>query len=209
MISSKTATTKKKDTAASQEKISKTARTTKKEASKEKASKTARTTKKAASQEKTSKTARTTKKAASQEKTSKTARTTKKAAFKEKASKTAKVFTDLDFVECVAEAMSEKKGGHILSMDLRGIPGASFDFFVVCEATSGPQVRAIADEIEDQAWLRFRMDPLHKEGYANAEWILMDFGGVVAHVFLDSVRAHYKLEELWGDSGIRHFNEED
>lgn len=109
---------------------------------------------------------------------------------------------------CIAEAMGEKKGAEILSMDLREIPGASFDFFVVCEATSGPQVRAIADEIEDQMYVKYQMDPLHKEGYANAEWVLLDFGGVVAHIFLDSVRQHYRLEELWGDSGIKRFKGE-
>ncbi len=113
--------------------------------------------------------------------------------------------TEADWVACLAQAMDEKKGADILSMDLREIPGASFDFFVVCEATSGPQVRAIADEIEDQMYVKYGMEPLHKEGYANAEWILLDFGGVVAHIFLDSVRHHYRLEELWGDSGIKRF----
>lgn len=117
-----------------------------------------------------------------------------------------KVMTDLGMVECIAEAMSEKKGANILSMDLREIPGASFDFFVVCDATSGPQVRAIADEIEEQVYRNFKQDPIHKEGYNNAEWVLLDFGGVLAHIFLDSVRQHYKLEELWGDSGMKHFN---
>ena len=116
--------------------------------------------------------------------------------------------TEADWVACIAEAMGEKKGAEILSMDLREIPGASFDFFVVCEATSGPQVRAIADEIEDQMYVKYQMDPLHKEGYANAEWVLLDFGGVVAHIFLDSVRQHYRLEELWGDSGIKRFKGE-
>lgn len=119
-----------------------------------------------------------------------------------------KAMNDLGIVECIAEAMSEKKGANILSMDLREIPGASFDFFVVCDATSGPQVRAIADEIEEQVYKNFKQDPLHKEGYNNAEWVLLDFGGVLAHIFLDSVRQHYKLEELWGDSGMKHFKEE-
>lgn len=117
--------------------------------------------------------------------------------------------TDLDLVECIAEAMSEKKGEHIVSMDLREIHGASFDFFVVCEAASGPQVRAIADEIGEQVYKRFQEDPLHLEGYANAEWVLLDFGGVVAHVFLNSVRQHYRLEELWGDSVMNRFQEEE
>ncbi len=123
------------------------------------------------------------------------------------ATKTKPLGLDLNLVECIAEAMSEKKGEHIVSMDLREVHGASFDFFVVCQATSGPQVRAIADEIGEQVYKRFKEDPLHMEGYANAEWVLLDFGGVVAHVFLDTVREHYRLEELWGDSVMKHFKE--
>lgn len=161
----------------------------------------------------------TTKKtAAKTSKTEKKTKTVKKAPAAKKVKGTAesktrkpavqKVMTDLAVVECIAEAMSEKKGANILSMDLREIPGASFDFFVVCDATSGPQVRAIADEIEEQVYKNFKQDPIHKEGYNNAEWVLLDFGGVLAHIFLDSVRQHYKLEELWGDSGMKHFNGE-
>lgn len=157
--------------------------------------------------ERVSKTVKTAKsaKATKSEKTEKPTKPTKAVAKTKKT--VVKTLTDLNLVECVAEAMSEKKGERILSMDLRDIPGSSFDFFVLCQATSAPQVRAIADAIEEQAYLKFKTDPLHKEGYANAEWVLLDFGGVVAHIFLDSVRDHYKLEELWGDSAIKHFND--
>lgn len=115
--------------------------------------------------------------------------------------------TESGWVACIAEAMDEKKGTDILSLDLRDIPGASFDFFVVCGASSGPQVRAIADEIEERMYVRCKQEPLHKEGYMNAEWILLDFGGVVAHIFLDGVRQHYRIEELWGDSGIERLSQ--
>lgn len=113
------------------------------------------------------------------------------------------------WVDCVAEAMLEKKAGHVVSMDLRQVPGASFDFYVLGEASSGPQARAIADEIERKMHECFHVWPLHVEGYANAEWVLLDFGGIVAHVFLDSVRRHYRIEELWGDALVQHYNNND
>lgn len=116
---------------------------------------------------------------------------------------------DADVIACIAHAMLEKKGERVVSMDLKEIPGASFDFFVICDGSSGPQVRAIADEIEEKVYEQFGISALHVEGYANAEWILMDFGGVLAHVFLDSVRQHYRLEELWGDASTHFYNDND
>lgn len=116
---------------------------------------------------------------------------------------------DLEKVKCVAEAMIEKKGDNVVSMDLRKSSGASFDFFVICQATSGPQVRAIADQIQENMYKAYREFPLHEEGYSNAEWVLLDYGGVVAHVFLEEVRRHYKLEELWGDARLDYYKEED
>ncbi len=112
-------------------------------------------------------------------------------------------------ISCIAHAMLEKKGIRVVSMDLREVPGASFDFFVICEGTSGPQVRAIADGIEEKVYEQFQAPALHSEGYANAEWVLIDFGGIVAHVFLDSVRQHYRLEELWGDAPVHFYNDND
>ena len=116
---------------------------------------------------------------------------------------------DEALIACITHAMMEKKGERVVSMDLREVPGAAFDFFVICEGTSGPQVRAIADEIDEMVYTRFHAGALHEEGYANAEWILLDFGGIVAHVFLDSARQHYRLEELWGDAPVHFYNNND
>lgn len=117
--------------------------------------------------------------------------------------------SDTDKIKVIAAAMLEKKAGNVISMDLRGSMGASFDHFVICDATSGPQVRAIADEIQERFFKEFKEYPLHEEGYANAEWILLDYGGVVAHIFLEEVRQHYRLEELWGDAQLNYYKEED
>lgn len=116
---------------------------------------------------------------------------------------------DTDKVRCIASAMLEKKAGNVISLDLRSSVGASFDHFIICDASSGPQVRAIADEIQERYYKEFKEYPLHEEGYSNAEWVLLDFGGVVAHIFLEDVRAHYGLEGLWGDAQLNHYKDED
>lgn len=109
--------------------------------------------------------------------------------------------------EAVA-AMQDKKAERIRSLDLRKAVGSTFDYFLIGEAQSGTQVRAIADGVADRLYGACGVDPLHKEGYANAEWILLDYGGLVVHVFQRDVRQHYKLEELWGDAHITIYEEE-
>lgn len=115
---------------------------------------------------------------------------------------------DKALAERIARCMLDKKGLNVTGLDLREVPGASFDFFVICGASSGPQARAIADEISDKVYLDFREDPLHEEGYGNGEWILLDYGNILAHVFLDSTREHFRIEELWGDAGIKVYADE-
>ena len=117
--------------------------------------------------------------------------------------------TDESVVEAMVDAMLEKKGERVVGLDLRHVQGASFDFFVVCDAFSAPQVRAIADAIEETLYVRFGLQALHVEGYSHAEWVLLDYGGVVAHVFLEEVRRHYRLEELWGDARRQEYNDKE
>lgn len=140
----------------------------------------------------------------------KTAKTTAKAAVKPAAKKTTRRRAQEEaLVETMVQCMQEKKGQHIVSLDLRKVSGASFDFFVICEVDSAPQARAIADEIDEKVYAGFGEDPLHTEGYANGEWVLLDYGNVLAHIFNKETRRHYRLEELWGDAGLREFEEEE
>lgn len=73
------------------------------------------------------------------------------------------------------------------------------EYFVITSAPNGPQVRAIAEEIEEQAKLAGSGSPIRIEGLGDATWVLVDYGDVVVHVFLDETRAYYDLERLWGD----------
>ena len=102
----------------------------------------------------------------------------------------------------IVGAIEEKKGEHIVSLDLRKIPEAVADFFIVCEATSGPQIKAIADNIIDQVKEICGENVFHKEGYQNLQWVLVDFVDVVVHVMHPESRKFYNLEEMWSDASV-------
>lgn len=102
----------------------------------------------------------------------------------------------------IINAIQDKKGEHIISLDLKKIPEAVADFFVICSAGSTTQVKAIADNIEDQVKRNLDEDPYKHEGYGALQWVLVDYVDVVVHVFLPEHRNFYKLEEMWNDAAI-------
>ena len=105
-----------------------------------------------------------------------------------------------EIVAAVLEAMEAVKGKDIVTLDLREITAAVTDYFVICHAPSKTQVDALADKVEDLVFEKTHTKPYHVEGRENTEWILIDFVDVVVHVFLESKREFYKLEELWADA---------
>lgn len=110
----------------------------------------------------------------------------------------------MDLPKTVAEAASDKKARDILILDMNGISPVT-DYFVICSANSTTQVQAIADNIveklEEQG-----LKPLHKEGYREARWILLDYGICVAHIFVEEDRYFYNLERLWGDAKAHSYD---
>lgn len=103
-------------------------------------------------------------------------------------------------IKTIIAAIQEKKGQNIISLDLRKINEAVADFFIVCEAGSQPQVRAIADNVEAKLKEKCEEEPYHHEGYQNLQWVLIDYVNVVVHVMLPESRKFYKLEEMWSDA---------
>ncbi len=103
-----------------------------------------------------------------------------------------------DRVQRALHAISEKKALEPTVLDLRGI--ASFtDFFVISTGANRRQVQAIADEVVEQ--LKRSGSPASRvEGYQNAEWVLVDYGDFVVHVFDDKARRFYDLERLWREA---------
>lgn len=107
---------------------------------------------------------------------------------------------DSELVNAVVEGIMDNKGHNISVLDLRGVDGASTDFFVICDGSSTTQVDSIADSVEDRVRQDVGEKPAHIEGRANAEWVLMDYHDVVVHVFLREQREFYDLETLWSDA---------
>ena len=106
-------------------------------------------------------------------------------------------------IKTIIAAIQEKKGKNIISLDLRKINEAVADFFIVCEAGSQPQIRAIADNIDDKVRDKCGEKPFHHEGYNNLQWVLIDYINVVVHVMLPENRKFYQLEEMWNDATIQ------
>ncbi|MFH0864837.1 MAG: ribosome silencing factor [Bacteroidota bacterium] len=104
--------------------------------------------------------------------------------------------------EIVIKGIQEKKGKNIVSMNLKNIQNAVTDYFIVCHGTSSTQVAAIADSIESEVRKAAGIKPWHKEGFQNAEWILLDYADVVVHVFQEKIRDFYQIESLWADAEI-------
>jgi ribosome-associated protein len=106
-------------------------------------------------------------------------------------------------VDAVVYGMEEVKGHDIVVMDLRKVPNALSDFFVVCHGTSNTQVQAIADSVEKETFRILQDEPAHREGARNATWILMDYVNVIVHVFSKDARDFYALEDLWADASVK------
>lgn len=110
-------------------------------------------------------------------------------------------------LKTIINAIKEKKGESIVSLDLRKVNEAVADFFIVCEATNQPQVRAIADQVKHEVKEICGESPYHHEGYQNLSWVLIDYVNVVVHVMLSDTRKFYKLEEMWADGTVMEHND--
>ena len=110
-------------------------------------------------------------------------------------------------IKTIINAIQEKKGENIISLDLRKVNEAVADFFIVCEASNQPQVRAISDFVEHEMQEKCDEYPYRHEGMKNSQWILIDYVNVVVHVMLAETRKFYKLEEMWSDA-VAHEHDE-
>jgi ribosome-associated protein len=107
----------------------------------------------------------------------------------------------------VIHAIQDKKGEQIVSLDLRKIPEAVADFFIICQANNNNQLRAIADNIETEVKKQCGESPFKHEGRQAEQWILIDYVNLVVHIMLPEPRKFYQLEELWSDAeALEHNN---
>ena len=108
--------------------------------------------------------------------------------------------TEQEMCKAICKAASDKKARDIVTMDMQGLM-ISPDYFVICSANTATQVRAIADNIEEEL-AKDGVAFSHKEGYREG-----DFGDVVVHVFRQEMREYYALEQLWGDAKLTAYEE--
>lgn len=113
--------------------------------------------------------------------------------------------TEQEMSKAICKAASDKKARDIVVMDMHGLM-SSTDYFVICSANTATQVRAIADNIEEKLAEQGAAF-LHKEGYREGEWVLMDYGDVIAHIFIQEAREYYALERLWGDAKLTPYED--
>jgi len=103
-------------------------------------------------------------------------------------------------LKVIADAMLDKKGQDVVSLDLRPIGTAISDYFIVCNADSAPAVVAIADHVEEKMIEHCRRKVTRTQGKENAFWVILDYGDIVVHVFQTPYRTFYRLEDLWADA---------
>lgn len=106
--------------------------------------------------------------------------------------------TSLEQARKIVQVMDSKKAKDIQLIKIEGISSLG-DYFVVASASNTTQVKAIADEVEDEM-TKLGLEPNRVEGRQSAQWILMDYYDVMVHVFLDEARSFYNLERLWSDA---------
>ncbi len=115
---------------------------------------------------------------------------------------------NIELVHCITEAILDKKGKEIVNLDLIRLGYALCDNFIICHGDSTTQVHAIADAVEEKVKALNTVSLAHREGTENAQWILLDYGSVVVHIFIKAARDYYRLENLWGDADITMIKEE-
>ena len=108
--------------------------------------------------------------------------------------------------DIIIKGILEKKGKDIISLNLTKLPNAVCNYFILCHGNTKIQVEAIAESVEEKVIKGVRAKPWHKEGFENAEWILIDYVDVVVHIFQEHTRMFYNLEELWADAEIKKYD---
>ena len=107
-----------------------------------------------------------------------------------------------EVIKQVIEGIQDKKGKGIVVVDMLKLGNSICDYFVICQGNSPAQVSAITDSIEDTVRERSGRKPYAVDGLRNAQWVAMDYGDILVHVFLPDTRQFYDIEHLWADAEL-------
>lgn len=108
--------------------------------------------------------------------------------------------TSLNLLNLIAQAIYDKKGMNILALDVRGISSMT-DYYIIAEGSVDRHVRAISLSVTD-ALKQVGHSPFHVEGQRDGDWVVVDYGDIVIHLFVPDIREKYALEELWSEAKI-------
>lgn len=114
-----------------------------------------------------------------------------------------------DITNDIIESIQDKKGTSITMLDMNGIESAPASKFIICQGRSTSQVSAIADGIREDMQKKFGIKPYNYDGYRNSQWVVIDYGNIMVHIFLPEFREFYNLEELWNDAVITQIEDLD
>lgn len=109
---------------------------------------------------------------------------------------------DTSLEEKLVEGIQERKGRSITILNLSEIENAGVQSFIVCQGTSPTHVAAVADSVREYVQEHYGIKPFNYDGYKNSQWIVLDYGSTLVHVFTPEWRTLYNLEELWSDAKI-------
>lgn len=110
-------------------------------------------------------------------------------------------------IHCICHAISHKKGVQIRILHVTEITSVA-DYFILSTVRNPKQAQAAADEVEEQVKL-YGESVIRREGYREGEWILLDFGDIVVHIFTDEERRRYELDHLWSEAPVTVYEDDD
>ncbi|VBB48131.1 Ribosomal silencing factor RsfS [uncultured Paludibacter sp.] len=108
-----------------------------------------------------------------------------------------------EIVKNIIEGIQEKKGKEIVVVDLNKLSDAPCSYFVICQGDSSTQVNAVAISIKDYVNEKIKVKPYATDGFENCQWIAMDYGQIIVHIFQRPFREFYDLEHLWEDADLK------
>ncbi|MDR0768506.1 MAG: ribosome silencing factor [Dysgonamonadaceae bacterium] len=105
-------------------------------------------------------------------------------------------------VSTIVDALQDKKGTKIITMNLSKLESSICQYFIICQGNTPTQVSALSDSVWDLVYERLHEKPMGAAGMKEAQWIAMDYGTVMLHIFVPAIRDYYNLENLWADADI-------
>lgn len=107
-----------------------------------------------------------------------------------------------DLNKLIIEGIQDRKGKEITIMDMSPIESAPYPEFIIASGSSSQNVAGIADNVREYVQEVSGIKPYNYDGYTNSEWVVIDYGSILVHIFQPATRERYNLEELWSDAII-------